>query len=243
MDYSSVQDIIRDLKTNPIESGGHVYHPIPFAEFQNLKTSSNIDEVYKKWGLIENYITEITSNNWQNLKVLDIGANAGFYTFNMAIKGAKVTAFEPHPRYGPIGKFLTKEKKLNVQWYANPFEFKLIQHEHFTIALMLSVFQWMAAGGERMAEACINLKYISSVCDYLFFELGYNKGASSINTKRLNHYAELIRFLNKHTEYEYFKLIGTTRLWKSTRRYLVLCSNDRHYEDSFFLRYIRKINI
>ncbi len=243
MKYNSVQEIIKDLETNPIESGGHVYHPIPFTEFKNLKTSSNKDEVYKKWKLIESNIIKVTSSNFQNLKVLDIGANGGFYTFTLAKKGSKVTAFEPHQRYAPIGKFLVKKKRLNVEWYTEPFEFELIQNDHFTIALMLSVFQWMAAGGERMTEACKDLKHISSVCDYMIFELGYNRGKSCINTRKLNHYAELIQFLKKHTEYQYFKLIGTTKLWKYVRRYLVLCSNDRHHDDSSFYRFIRTINI
>lgn len=243
MEYSSVQEIIKDIETNPIESGGHVYHPIPFPEFKHLKTSSNKDEVYKKWDLILSYIKEFASDDLKKISVLDVGANGGFYTFSLAKEGCKVTAFEPHPRYAPIGKFLAREMRLNVEWNANPFNPESIAGRHFSVALMLSVFQWMADGGERMTEACEGLKNISSVCDYMMFELGYNKGKSCIRTSKLNHYAELIRFLKKHTAYRCFKLLGTTELWKGSRRYLLICSNDRRFSDSLFWRLVRIINI
>jgi len=243
MNYSSIQEIVEDLETNPVESGGHIYHPIPFSEFKHLTTSSNMDEVYKKWNLIKHILMKITSSDLRKLNALDIGANAGFYTFNLAKEGAAVTSFEPHPRYAPIGKFIAKKKELNVNWNGNPFDFESVEKYRFDIAFLLSVFQWMAAGGKKMEEACKNLKNISSICENMIFELGYNKGKSCIKTKKLNHYAELIQFLKEHTDYKHFKLIGTTKLWKTTRRYLVICSNDARFSDSALYKFVRAIRI
>lgn len=243
MQYKTVEEIIDDLEKNPIEAGGNIYHPIPFPEFEHLKTSSDKIEVYKKWNIIEKYLLKFVSNDFNRLKVLDIGANGGFYTFTLGQMGAKIVSFEAHPRYASIGEFLAANRCVNVEWHGTPFDFKTVQNKKFDVVLLLSVFQWMAAGGEKIEESAMDLKNISSVCNYMLFELGYNKGKSHLKTKKLNHYAELIRFLKNHTNYNHFKLLGTTKLWGSGGRYLVICSNDKLADDSLFMRVFRNIKI
>lgn len=242
MEYLSLDEIIRDLETNPIESHGNIYHPIPFPEFAHLKTSSDSSEVYAKWALIKKTVKSLYPEG-SPFKVLDIGANGGFYSFSLAGEGAEVTAFEPHPRYAEVGQFLALHKSNErVTWYANSFNCSLVHKKTFDVALMLSVFQWMADGGSRMDEAVEELKGISRISKYLFFELGYNKGKSCLKTTQRNHYAALIDFLSRNTFYSYFKYIGTTKLW-GCPRYLVLCSNDEAMDDCFFRKYIRRITV
>jgi SAM-dependent methyltransferase len=243
MQYKTIEEIIDDLERNPIEAGGNIYHPIPFPEFEHLKTSSDKAEVYKKWNIIEKCLLEFVSNDFKSLKVLDVGANGGFYTFKLAQKGAKVVSFEPHPRYAPIGEYLARHSHVDVEWHGSSFDFKAVQGKEFDVVILLSVFQWMAAGGKKMKEATIDLNNISSICNYMIFELGYNKGKSHIKTKKLNHYAEIIRFLKNYTNYRYFKLLGTTKLWRAGRRYLVICSNDQRTNDSLFMRFVRDIKV
>ena len=243
MTYETLNDVVKDLETNPVEKSGNIYHPIPFPEFSHLKTSSNSKEVHKKWSYIKQSISTFSSNEFTNLRVLDVGANAGFYTFSLANLGATVTAFEPHPRYAPMGEFLIKHKNLNVKWHKKPFNPNMINNEKFDFALMLSVFQWMSEGNENIKQAASHLKYISEVCNATIFELGYNKGKSCITTKKLNHYAELIRFLQENTAYSNYKLLTTTKLWGSSKRFLVFCSNDEQVEDSFLRKHVRKLRI
>jgi len=243
MNYNSIKEIVEDLENNPVESGGQIYHPIPFPEFKNLTTSSNIGEVNKKWDLIRIFLMDIMANDLSKLNVLDVGANAGFYTFNLAKEGATVTSFEPHPRYAPIGTFLAKKKGLNVNWNSTPFKFESVGKYHYDVALLLSVFQWMSLGGEKMEEAGKDLKKISSICDSMVFELGYNSGKSCIKTNKFNHYAELIGFLEDHTEYKQFKLLGTTKLWKGKRRYLVACSHNPVFSDVGLCKFVRSVRI
>ena len=86
---------------------------------------------------------------------------------------------------------------MNVEWHPQVFEKSLIKGQKFDTAFMLSMFQWMANGGKNLEEAKNNLKYVSEISNSLVFELGYNTGASCLRTSKLNHYAELISFLQK----------------------------------------------
>ncbi len=243
MTFHTIDDVLAKLKENPIEKKGHLYHPIPFQEFNSLQTSSNIDEAYKKLDLIITTSRNYFNKEIEELKILDIGANAGFYTFSFAKLGANVTAFEPHPRYGPLGSFIADHKKLPVRWYNTAFTRKSVKNEFFDVTLMLSVFQWMAGGGKKIEKAKKELNYISSISKTLIFELGYNKGASSIDTKKINHYAELIDFLEESTSYTSFKLLGKTKPWGSGKRFIVLCSFDDNWNDQVFLKLLRKIRV
>jgi len=121
MHYSSVKEIVAHLEAEPAESGGNIYHPIPFPEFAHLKSSSDADQVRAKWEMIQNGLHLALPGGMAGRTVLDVGANCGFYTFSLAQQGAKVTAFEPHSRYGPIGQFLAAEKKLPVDWHCAAF--------------------------------------------------------------------------------------------------------------------------
>jgi len=195
--------------------------------------------VQKKWEKIRSWLLELNDGKLEGMKILDVGANAGFYTFSLAQEGAVVTAFEPHPRYSKIGAFLAVEKKLDVSWNGRAFDPESVAGRSFDAALLLSTFQWMASGGKDLEPATEQLRTISAVCKYTIFELGFNAGKSAIPTDKWNHYAELIGLLRRSTSYDSFKLIGTTRLWRSCKRYLVLCSNDPSLDDGFINRLIR----
>lgn len=239
-----IKDIIKEIEQKPVETKGHIYHPIPFPEFDHLTTSSSKDAVYEKWHIIKSWVDRIYKTRSKELRVLDVGSNAGFYTFSLAQDGASVKSFECHERYSYIGKEISKEKNLNVDWVAEAFHSKAIAHsDKFDIALLLSVFQWMANGDIKNQEALASLKLISDQSDYLFFELGFNCGKSCVRTSKLNHYAEMIQFLKRSTSYTNFKLIGKTRLWRGRKRYLILCSRNAKIEDSGYPSFLRKIKI
>lgn len=251
MNYHTIHDVLRELEAHPIEGKAPLYHPIPFPEFEHVATSASKAEVYRKWHLIQNFLTRMygvvsLSNHGAHcgrLQVLDVGANAGFFTFRFAQQGARVEVFESDPRYSAIGKFLAQEKKLPIIWHGTSFESSLIQAPKFDVALMLSVFQWMAAGGEKMREARENLRTISQMSDYLIFELGFNAGKSCLKTHKFNHYAALVELLRQNTVYPYFQLLGKTQLWQRGPRYLVACSKIQAIQDRFLISLWRKIRV
>lgn len=236
--------LAKQIKENPIESSADIYHPIPFKEFDDLSTSSSRKGVLDKWQKIDSISTELFGSDMQGRKVLDIGANAGFYTFNFSQKGASVSAFEPHPRYKDLGLEIIKEKNLDIRWVNDA-----VQTDHpylkdtYDLTLMLSVYQWMAEGekNQEYAQKCISK--ISEQSEYLIFELGFNKGKSHVKTAKLNKYAALIDLLREHTSYRHFKLLGNTRLWGGYSRYLVLCSNNMKYTDQGIRKTIGNINM
>jgi SAM-dependent methyltransferase len=243
VNYQTIPELVADLEAHPVEKRGSIYHPIPFPEFGHLKTSSDRAEVQAKWTMIERALLDCFPSGLAGKRILDIGANAGFYTFSLAQKGAEVTAFESHPRYGPIGRFLAAEKKLNVRWRDSAFDAGTIEGERFDAALMLSVFQWMAEGGNNWTAAAASVRAVSEISDCLIFELGYNRGESCLRTTRWNHYAELVRMLRETTAYQHFKLLGQARIWRGAPRFLILCSHRREFEDSLARRVIRAIKI
>ena len=243
MKKNKIKDLVESIEKNPVELKGHVYHPIPFDEFNHLSLSSNKNAVLKKWNYIFNTVKLIFGQDLNKLNVLDVGANAGFYTFNFEKLGAKVTAYECHPRYSIIGEKLVELKNLKTKWIKEPFvPSSLNDSDHFNIGLLLSVYQWMAKGDINDKEAKESLMKISQGVDYLFFELGFNKGKSSVETNKWNHYAALIAFLQNNTTYSNFSLIARTKLWKGSKRFLILCSNDKKYNDTFITRLIRKLH-
>lgn len=239
----SLTDLIRDIESRPVEKGAHLYHPIPYPEFQHLTISSSRKGVMDKWDRIYKVGIQLFSSI-EGLKVLDIGANAGFYTFNLAMKGAFVTAFEPNPRYRIIGQNVARLKSPTTIWRPETFNrFVTLEEESYDLCLCLSTYQWMAKGGKKILEASKDLRKISEVSDYLLFELGYNRGTSHLSTCRWNHYSALIDHLRESTEYKYFRLLGFTRVWRSAKRYLILCSNDPGWDDKMIMRWWRSLRI
>jgi len=238
-----LQELVKKTKEQPIEKSGDIYHPIPFEEFSSLKTSSREKAVEKKWDLIKSTLEGIYDGSITGKKILDVGANAGFYTFSFAKMANEVVSFEVQERYSEIAKAIISEKKLTIDWIDRPFDFnENLPVKKFDVALLLSVYQWMAQGGEKLEYANRSLKKISQISDYLIFELGYNKGGSHIKTKQLNHYNQLFNLISSQTVYKHMKLIGKTRLWGYSR-YLVICSNNDAIDDQGFRKIIRGIKI
>lgn len=222
----TIHELIAELEKNPIEKGGHVYHPIPFSEFDHLNTSLIKDEFLKKANLILEYIYKKYTCKLEDLNILDIGANGGYFTFTLSNKVASVTTFETNIRYTEICQAIIREKNINnVDWNHSPFYIdKLKKDKKYNVSLMLSVFQWMAEGGANLKTAFEDLNYISQVSECLIFELGFNSGNSAITTNKEDHYEALIDMLKENTVYTSFELLGTSEFWHGSKRYIVACT-------------------
>jgi len=215
--------IADNIKRNPFEASGDIYHPLPFPEFRSLRTSSASKSAYRKWKLIKRSLSVLSPGT--EVSVLDVGANAGFYSFKFAQLGATVNAYEPHEHYARIGRQIVEATGLSVRWYNKPLEQKDIVKE-YDIAIMLSVFQWMSHGNEHIREATEVLQSVAAASRYLFFELGCNHGKSTIYTKE-SPMAWVWQLLQRHTAPKKAAFLGTTAAWGRARRYLFVCSEER----------------
>ena len=221
MQYRTIQDVVRDLEQRPAETKGHVYHPVPFPEFRHLTTSTSREEAEAKMAAVEAALRQRFPAGLQGRTILDIGANAGLHTFTLAARGARVTAYEGHPRYGPIGAFLASERAPDVEWHGRFFTADDLEGRHYDAALMLSVFQWISGGDERLPEAKQLLRAVSRHADCLVFELGFNSGQSAVTTPLRNQVRALDRLLRDATEYDRFTYLSSARPWGGARHLFI----------------------
>jgi SAM-dependent methyltransferase len=231
MTYETVADMVSDLHARPIESGGHVYHPIPFPEFASLRSSANEAAVEAKGRRVLGVIDRRRSMGLPSGRVLDIGANGGYFTFSLARTVDSVTAYEPTERYSAIGQTLARLRAPNVDWRGRPFSEAEIGAETWDVALMLSTFQWITAGDERLEEGRELLRALSSATSCLIFEIGLNHGKSAVTTSKLNHISAVYRLLRDSTTYPTIRYAGSARVWPNkrrwkARRHMFVCSHD-----------------
>lgn len=223
---SRLQEIASSIEKAPYESSGHIYHPLPFPEFRHLKISSAAQSAYRKWDLITRSLR--LSLSPFDYQVLDVGANAGFYSFGFAKRGAKVDAYEPHEYYVEIGRQIVDATGLHVQWHNKPLEPGDLAGKKYDIALMLSVFQWISQGNKYLEEATSLLNLVASSSRILFFELGCNQGKSAILTTE-RPLVWVWRKLHQATAPKRVAFLGTAAAWKKTQRYLFVCADGPIY--------------
>ena len=233
---SRVATLVRELEAKPAAGDAHTYQVIPFAEFSHLKSSIDGHTLAGKLRLIERVLAQRRDLGLPADSVLDIGANCGYFAFSLAPLTASVTVYEPHERYGPLGKALAEVKAPNVDWRDRSFTAADARSGEWDVALMLSTFQWIAAGGERMDEALVLLRELSGRADTLVFELGLNDGKSAIAATQRNHVNELYELLQRHTLYEYISYVGSDRLWPTRRpwkgwRHRFVCSHSQEFPE------------
>jgi SAM-dependent methyltransferase len=231
LNYQSVADMVADLEARPVEATGHIYHPIPFPEFENLRVSANREVVEQKGRRIREIVERRRSLGLPASSVIDIGANAGYFTFSLARIVESVTAYEPNERYSSVGASLAQLRAPNVDWRSRAFTYEEFGDESWDIALMLSTFQWMTNGDENLAEGFRTLRRLSEVTQCLIFELGLNHGKSTVTTGKRNHVAAIHRMLREHTTYPVIAYVGSGRLWPARRawrgwRHMFVCSHD-----------------
>jgi SAM-dependent methyltransferase len=220
---TKLQEIAKTIEGNPYEASGHIYHPLPFPEFERLKTSSSRRSANRKWRLIERCLGSVSSD--ANLRVLDVGANAGFYSFNFAKLGASVDAYEPHEHYANIGRQIAEATGLSVRWHNKRLREEDLLGKEYDVALMLSVFQWISQGNEHLVEAASVLRAVAQSTHILFFELGCNQGKSAICTSE-RPIAWIWRLLQQNTSPKHVAFLGTTSAWGPARRYVFACADS-----------------
>jgi len=115
------------------------------------------------------YIRECLPDNIDGMKIMDIGANACFYSFMLALEGADVIAIEPKERYYNQALFLKEyyeekhQRELNVTILKkNISKIDLGEYLYFDFILALSVLYFIGNhfGGKYSEDALNEMKRI-----------------------------------------------------------------------------------
>ena len=146
---------------------GYTYHPIIFPEFYDVayhRDASGCDE--RLQAMLS--VVEINEGD----RILDVGANVGFFSFSMARKGAIVDSIELHPESFEIGAALARLYDMDVCYINKPISRELLHHldNNYKCALLLSVVHWIMkqCGREETIEI---LRDIAQRSETIFFEV------------------------------------------------------------------------
>jgi len=146
---------------------GYTYHPIVFPEFNNVAYHRDVSGCDERLKAMLSAV-EIREGD----RVLDVGANVGFFSFSMAKKGAIVDSVELQSESFEIGAALAKLYDMNVSYINKPISRKLLHHldNSYKCALLLSVVHWVMkqCGREETIEL---LRDIAQRSEIIFFEV------------------------------------------------------------------------
>lgn len=229
-----------EIINNPIESNAPTYQPIYFNEFKHINTSLMKDGFYEKFELIFKYVDTDLSNK----KVLDIGSNAGFFSFAAAERKAEVDAFEPNIKYVDLCLKISKIYGIsNINFINNYVTVDFLTNKKYDYGFFLSVFQWMCEGNDKLELGKRTLFEVSKHVSTLFFELGCNHGHSAIKTSKINHIAYIYYLLRENTVYKNIYLMGSTKFWAHYHRYIFICSDEDIKIKEPILSFLKWINV
>jgi len=219
-----LESMIASIEQSPLEPYGHIYHPIPFPEFQHLKTSSRPRTARRKWKLLVHALSDVLVPGAQ---VVDIGANAGYFAYECERLGAHVDAIEPHDKYYELGRLIAEHHGLDITWFHQEIDESFFQDKHYDVALMLSVFQWISQGEKKLENATRILAAVAKHSENLAFELGCNRGGCAITAPGVG-LRWVYSLLRKHTPYEYVVCAGMTFPWgPASPRFVFICSHSQ----------------
>ena len=235
--YSTIEELILDIEARPLESFGHVYHPIPFPEFEHLTTSTDKRVLADKLEFVETVLSRRRERGLPTERLLDIGANGGFFTFSLARSVRDITAYESDLRYGAIGEFLASTRTSNVKWVSRAFTTADAEVDSWDVALALSVFQWLTEGGAGLVAGLETLSVLSERVSCLIFELGLSAGKSALPAARRNHVSEIYDLLCANTSFPYISYAGARRIWPTRLpwqrwRHIFVCAHDDRYPEA-----------
>ena len=173
-DQKALRDIKKKVKRlgSRYEDGnsncrGYTYHPIVFDDFSQVSYHRDVSGCEERFRAILEDI-HIKPGD----RVLDVGANVGYFAFSLAKHGAIVDAVELQTDSFEIGASLAKMYNMDVCYLNKPISRQLLAHldNQYKCVLLLSVIHWVMkqCGREETIEL---LREIARYSDTIFFEV------------------------------------------------------------------------
>lgn len=227
---ASLAELADMIRRSPQLDYADLYHPLPFEEFGNLRTAVDKGQFAEKIATTLAAVSSVLpppDGTRPAPTIIDIGANGGAVSVALARAGYEVTAVEPDPSFYELGRRTCSLAGVPVEWIKGALDTKLAPGRRFDAALVLSVFQWAAKGGEALEQAGQALRSITDRCDSLILELGFNAGFSCLRTTEADHARVLLRMLLDYTTYSDFRLAGWSELYPGQTRFIYCCTGRR----------------
>lgn len=151
----------------------------------------------------------------KNKKILDIGGNTGFFTFELIDKGAvKIDFYEGNKDHAEFVEIAVEALKLQdkIKVYDKYYTFQMQKKKRYDIVLLLNVLHHLGDdyGDQKQSiiEAKKNMAYqlntLHSCTDYLVFQMGFNwKGDINKPLFKKGAKNEIIDFVTKSTKHRW----------------------------------------
>jgi hypothetical protein len=146
---------------------GYTYHPIYFRDLGNVSCHRGESACRERLECIEKEV-EVNPGD----RVLDVGANVGFFSFALASQGAIVDAIEAQTESFEVGAALSKKYDATVYFVNKPVSVEVLNHldHHYKISLLLSVLHWVMKqeGKQKTIEI---LRAVADRSEMIFVEV------------------------------------------------------------------------
>lgn len=199
---------------------GYTYHPIPFSGFSDLK--SHRRECENRLEAILS-VLKIRPGDW----ILDVGANVGFFAFNLEARGAIVEAYEFQSDTFEIGAALSRLHDRDVIYVNKLISNRSVPYlrSHYRAVLLLSVFHWiMKQEGEGAATEL--LRELARRADYLFFEVPSRPDEAMVRHQQFVSQESIERYLESALPEARLTLLLTDHKWGGRLLYAIDCRED-----------------
>jgi hypothetical protein len=188
---------------------GYTYHPIYFDEFSDVSCHRGESACRERLDCIEKEV-HIESGD----RVLDIGANVGFFAFSFASKGAVVDAIEAQTESFEIGSALAKQNSAHVYYINKPISVRVLDDldHRYKVALLLSVLHWVMKQEGRLETIKI-LRAVVSRADTVFLEVPADPSDGMVFHEEFSNLENVRRFLSEALPDHEIKEILQSREW------------------------------
>ena len=220
---SEAKAIADRIKNLELETWADVYHPIPFEGFEHLSTQVTWDTPFKRLAMIlKGY------QSFSGAKILDLGANIGFYSLSLARRGADVTAVDRRPEYVQIARQVSELYQVPVEFKCSSINLDLLDSldERYDIVLFFSVFQWIV-DSEGWTKALAILRHIARKSEAMFFDVSVNAGKACLHSYPGGEKGYVENLLRSKSGFRCVAHIGDVHPYGTDTRHVFFCTNSQ----------------